>query len=187
MANLFSKVFSLKDIMQNKQLKNVMPQISVGKDVGEDIFNEIFNTAKQAAQPYYKPLIVVKSGEGIRIKGETQSTANEVVDVVYNALLSKQQVISFFAKNKSLYETALKESKVNKQRYGINTKLYLRVQSFEQIRGMSEPKTVGLLKNITENILYGDDFPETQKIFKVEKDLHYKRKQEQWKNKVGDL
>ena len=77
------------------------------------------------------------------------------------------------------------------QKYGIDSKLYLRVKSMQQIEAMSKQEIFALLQNIMENIFYGDDFPETQKKFQVDKlyvksSLNYNQRKEQWKRKVGD-
>ena len=70
--------------------------------------------------------------------------------------------------------------------------MYLKVQSIQQIQGMSKPQLKGLMENILENIFYGDDFPQTQKAFNLENfavnsPFNYNQRKMRWKNKVGDV
>ena len=86
----------------------------------------------------------------------------------------------------------MKETERNKRTFGIDSKLYLRVQSMEQIQGMSMAQRQALLKDIVDNVYFGDDFPETQKKFRVDELVeggiyNYKQEKENWKRKVGAL
>ena len=67
-----------------------------------------------------------------------------------------------------MVRSALKEAEKNKRAYGINSKLNLRVQSMQEIEGMSRQQLQALMSDIMENIVYGDNFPQTQKKYNVE-------------------
>ena len=123
------------------------------------------------------------------ISGEMVGNHDEAVDAVYNALQSKRVLFIWTANNVKMIRDALKESEKNKNN-GVSTKLYLRVQSMQQIEGMTKPQIQALLQNVMENIVYGDDFPKTQKKYGVENwnlsnKFNYNQLKLRWKNRVG--
>ena len=125
------------------------------------------------------------------IGGNLVGDHNSAVEAVYNALVAQKQVMIYTVNNADMVRSALKEAEKNKRKYGINSKLYLRAQSMAEIEGMTKRQIQALLNDIIENIIYGDDFPETQKRYDVEnlpvKSLYnYKQRQLKWKFKVGD-
>ena len=125
------------------------------------------------------------------IGGNLIGDQNAVVEAVYNTLLSQKQVMIYTVNNIDLIRSALKEAENNKRNFGINTKLKLRVQSMQEIEGMSKRQIQGLLNDIMENIFYGDNFPKTQKKYNIQNlaiksPYNYNQRQERWKNKVGD-
>lgn len=202
MANRYSQNFSLTDIFNNKKLKNKIPLINYKEKELENgkisrrtntktVNRQVFDTATSAARPFYKPLITSRNGDKMIITGELVGDHDGAVEAVYNALLAKRSILIWTANNADMIRSALKEAEKNKRNYGINSKLYLRAQSMEQIEGMSKPQIQALMSDIMENIVYGDDFPETQKKFGVEKlsvnsPYNYKQRQIRWKYKVGD-
>ena len=125
------------------------------------------------------------------ISGNLVGDHNSAVEAVYNALLAQKQVMIYTVNNADMVRSALKEAEKNKRKRGINSKLYLRVQSMTEIEGMTKRQIQALLNDIMENIVYGDDFPETQKKYGVENlpvksPYNYKQRQLSWKFKVGD-
>ena len=85
---------------------------------------------------------------------------------------------------------ALKEAEKNRRNYGIQCKLYLRVQSMQQIEEMTEKQVAYLMNDIMENIVYSDDFIATQKKWNVQEmavksPYTYEQSKEQWQQKVG--
>ena len=125
------------------------------------------------------------------ISGNLVGDHNSAVEAVYNALLAQKQVMIYTVNNADMVRSALKEAEKNKRKRGINTKLYLRAQSMAEIEGMTKRQIQALLNDIMENIVYGDDFPETQKKYDVENlpvksPYNYKQRQQIWRNKVGD-
>lgn len=203
MANRFSQTFSLTDIFNNKKLKDKLPLINYKEKELENgkisrrtnaktVNRQVFDTATSAARPFYKPIKTTRSGDTMIISGEMVGDHDSAVEAVYNALLAKRQILIWTANNADMVRSALKEAEKNKRNNGINSKLYLRVQSMQQIEGMSKQQIQALMSDIMENIIYGDDFPETQRKFAVENiqvnsPYNYKQRQLRWKYKVGDL
>lgn len=203
MANRFSQTFTLTDIFNNKKLKDKLPLINYKEKELENgkisrrtnaktVNRQVFDTATSAARPFYKPIKTTRSGDTIIISGELVGDHDGAVEAVYNALLAKRQILIWTANNADMVRYALKEAEKNKRNNGINSRLYLRVQSMQQIEGMSKQQIQALMSDIMENIVYGDDFPETQKKFAVENmeinsPYNYKQRQLRWKYKVGDM
>lgn len=203
MANRFSQIFSLTDIFNNKKLKDKLPLINYREKELENgkisrrtspksINRLVFDISTSAARPYYKPIKTHRAGDVMEISGNLVGDHDGAVEAVYNALVSQKQVMIYTVNNTDMIRSALKEAEKNKRKFGINSKLYLRVQSMQEIEGMTKKQIQGLLNNIMENIFYGDDFPETQKKYGIENlnlgsALNYKQRKLQWKFKVGDL
>lgn len=202
MANSYSQIFTLKDIFNNEKLKDKLPLINYKEKELENgkisrrtniktVNRQVFDTATSAARPYYKPIITTRSGDTIIIGGELVGDHDGAVDAVYSAISAKRTILIWTANNADMIRSALKESEKNKRNSGINSKLYLRVQSMQQIEGMSRQQIQALLSDIMENIVYGDNFPQTQKKYNVENlpinsPYNYKQRQLRWKNRVGD-
>ena len=210
MANRFSQNFTLADIFNNKKLEGKLPlinykeiQLEEGKvsvrTNAKTVNRLVFDTATSSAKPFYKPIKTTKSGNTLIIDGTLVGDHDAAVDAVYNSLMNQKSVIVWTANNADMIRSAIKESEKNRRKYGINSKLYLRANSMQQIEGMSKPQIQALMTDIMENIIYGDDFPQTQKKFNI-KDmldaqtltpsalrLSYSQRRLRWKYKVGDL
>ena len=198
----YSQTFSITDILNNKKLYGKLPLINYKEVEREDgkvsrrtnaktVNRFIFVTAISSARPFYRPILPSRSGNLLVIGGTLVGDHNEAVDAVYQALVASKSIISLTANTREMLMSAVKETEKNKRKYGIDSKLYLRVKSMQQIEAMSKQEIFALLQNIMENIFYGDDFPETQKKFQVDKlyvksSLNYNQRKEQWKRKVGD-
>lgn len=203
MANRFSQNFTLLDIFNNKKLRNKIPLINYREKELENgkisrrtnaktVNRQVFETAKSSARPFYTPMVASQSGDKLIIGGELRinSELEDVVDAVYNGLLAKKQILIFTANNADMIRDALKEAEKNRRNYGIQCKLYLRVQSMQQIEGMTEKQVAYLMNDIMENIVYSDDFPATQKKWNVQEmavksPYTYEQRKEQWQQKVG--
>lgn len=202
MAGRYSQTFSLTDIFNNKKLKDKIPLINyrekelengkISRRTNAKTINRlVFDISTSAARPFYKPITTQRSGDTMVIGGNLVGDHNSAVDAVYNALLSQKQVMIYTVNNADMIRSALKEAEKNKRKYGNDTKLYLRVQSMTEIEGMSKREIQALLNNIMENIVYGDNFPETQKKYGVENlpvrsPYNYKQRQLRWKIRVGE-
>lgn len=203
MANRFSQNFTLVDIFNNKKLRNKIPLINYREKELENgkisrrtnaktVNRQVFETAKSSARPFYTPMVASQSGDKLIIGGELRinSELEDVVDAVYNGLLAKKQILIFTANNADMIRDALKEAEKNRRNYGIQCKLYLRVQSMQQIEGMTEKQVAYLMNDIMENIVYSDDFIATQKKWNVQEmavksPYTYEQRKEQWQQKVG--
>lgn len=203
MANRFTQQFTLKDIFNNKKLKNKLPLINYKEKEVEDgkisattnaktVNRLVFDTSVSAARPFYNPLKPTRSGDVMIIGGNLVGDHNSAVESIYNALIAKRTIILWTANNLDMIRSALKESEKNKRKFGLNSKLYLRAQSMQEIEGMSRPQIQAFLSDIMENIVNGDDFPETQKKYNVKEisvksPYNYEQRQLIWKQKVGNL
>lgn len=202
MANRFSQNFTLTDIFNNKNLRGKLPLINYKEKELEDgrvqtrthgktINRQVFDTATSAARPFYDPLVTHRNGNFMTIDGKLRGDdLDAVVDAVYNALQSQKQLFIYIANNADIIRDALKEAEKNRRLYGINSRLYLRAQSMEQIQGMTTRQLQALLNDIMENIFYGDDFPKTQKKWavneiRVNSPYSYEQRVAKWKQKVG--
>lgn len=202
MAGRYSQVFTLTDIFNNKALKGKIPLINykektlpngkISRTTSLKSINRlVFDTAESSARPFYKPIKTQRQGNIMIIGGKLVGDHNSAVDAVYNALLAQKPVMSYTVNNAQMIRTALKEAEKNKRKYGIDTKLYLRAQSMEEIQGMTKRQIQWLLSNIMENIFYSDNFPETQKKYGVENAFvqgpyNYEQRKKLWKDKVGE-
>lgn len=210
MANRFSQNFTLTDIFNNKRLKDKIPLINYKEKELENgkisrrtnaktVNRMVFDTSTTAARPYYKPIKTTRSGDTMIISGELVGNHDDAVDAVYNALIAKKSILIWTANNADMIRYALKEAEKNKRTYGINSKLYLRAQSMQEIESMTKPQIQALMSDIMDNIIYGDDFPKTQKKFNVKEMLNnqaktlreytltYSQRQLRWRFKVGDV
>ena len=201
MATRYSQNFTLTDIFNNKRLKGKIPLINYKEIEREDgkvsrrtnaktINRLVFDISTSAARPYYKPITTHRSGNIMIISGNLIGDHNAAVEAVYNALQAQKQVMSYTVNNADIIRSALKEAEKNKRNWGIETKLYLRVQSMQQIEGMSQRQIEALLDDIVENIFYGDNFPQTQKKYDLDKlftssPYSYAERKEKWRQKVG--
>lgn len=202
MAGRFTENFSLTDIFNNKKLKNKIPLINykekelengkISRRTNAKTINRlVFDISTSAARPFYKPIKTHRAGNMMEIGGNLVGDHNSAVEAVFNALLAQKQVMIYTVNNADMIRSALKEAEKNKRKYGIDTKLKLRAQSMLEIEGMTKRQIQALLSDIMENIVYGDNFPETQKKYGVESlpvksPYSYKQRQQIWKNKVGE-
>lgn len=203
MANQWSQIFSLKDIFTNQKLKNKLPLVNYKEHVTEDgrvaqrtnittVRKRVYDTATESARPYYNPMITQRLETQLIIDGEMVGDHDQAVDAVYNAIKGIRSVLIWTANNADMVRYALKESERNKRNFGIDSKLYLRVQSMQEIEGMNRSQLQALLNDVMDNIAYGDNYPETQKKFAVDKlagggKYSYEDRVFNWKQKVGAL
>lgn len=203
MAQKYFQKFTLADIFNNKELKNIIPLVNYKEIEREDgkisrrtsmksIKQLIVDTSSSAARPYYKPLIVRRSQGQVLLTGELVGDQDTCVEAVYSALLAKRVFMIWTANNMDMIRTALKESEENKKITGVDTKLFLRVNSLLEIKGMNWRQAQEFLNNIMENIYYSGKFPKTSKKYDIQNiptndQLSFSQRQLRWKYKVGDL
>lgn len=203
MASGFYQNFTLVDIFNNKNLKDKLPLINYKEKELEggkfsrrtnlkSVNRQVFDIATSSARPFYKPINTSRSGDVMIISGEMVGDHDEAVNAVYNAIVSKKQMLTWTASNADMIRSALKETEKNKSRQGLSSKLYLRAQSMQQIEGMSKRELQALMTDIMENIVYGDDYPETQKKYRVSEmavnsPYNYEQRKRIWRFKVGNV
>lgn len=201
MASNYSQRFTLLDLFNNKALRNKLPQINYKEtelDNGKisvrtspkSVNRRVFDVATSAARPFYKPLNTKRSGDIMYISGTLVGDHDQAVDAIYTALMGQTQMLSFTANNASIIRDAMKEMQKSKRKYGIDSKLYLRANSMQQIMGMTKPQLQTLVNEVMENILYGDNFPATQKKYNAEeigagRRTSYQQNMNNWKRRVG--
>lgn len=201
--------FTLTDIFNNKNLKGKLPLINYREKELEDgkisrrtnlktIGRLIYDTSVKSARPYYKPLLHAKNGNIIVLGGTLIGDHDEVVEAVYNDLVASKTLMSLTVNAGSMIRSALKEAEKNKRKFGIDSKLYLRAMSMQEIEGMTKHQYIALMRDIVENIYFGDNFPQTQKKYNVRGLLDeesevslgfmssYSQAKEKWKKKIGD-
>lgn len=203
MANQYSQIFTLKDIFNNKKLEKKLPLVNYKEVVTKDgrtaqrtnittIRKRVFDTATSVAKAYYSPLVAQRLENQLILDGNMTGDQDEAVNEIYTALKGIRSVLIWTANNANMVRYALKEAEKNKRNFGIDSRLYLRTQSMQEIEGMSRSQLQALLENVMENIVYGDNFPETQKKFAVDKVVgggkySYEDRVFNWKRKVGAL
>lgn len=201
MATRYSQIFTLTDIFNNQKLKGKIPLINYKEKELENgkisrttnaktVNRQVFDTATSTARPYYKPLKATRNGDILILDGELVGDHDTVVNAVYDSLKAIRTLLIWTANNADMIRSALKEAEKNKRKFGIDSKLFLRVQSMQEIEGMSQRQLEALMLNIMENIYYGDNFPQTRKKFNVENlsvkgALNYEQRRQQWKERVG--
>lgn len=200
----YSQKFTLTDIFNNRRLAGKLPLVNykeIERENGKTSRRTsmktvpmlVYQTAKSAAKPFYKPLEASKSGDEIIIDGDCGEQYDEAYEAIYAAIKAQQQLMSFTVNNGDIIRSALKEGEKSRRKTGVSVKLYLRAQSMQQIEGMTKTQLKSLLQNIMENIVYGDDFPETKKKYKAQEigvitGKHAKTYEEaraDWRRRVG--
>ena len=196
----YSENFTLKDIFNNKALSNHLPIVNYKEIEREDgktsvrtqmktVKQQVFDTSKRMAHWYYRPMEAHQSGNILTIGGTLIGDHDACVNDIYDNLVGFRPFLMFTANNGDIIRSALKESEKNAKKYGINSKLFLKVQSIEQIKGMNIRQLRAFMDDVMGNILFGDNFPQTQQKYKVaEQDFgkkDYETMRAEWRKKVG--
>lgn len=202
MANRYSQNFTITDIFSNKALRKKLPYISYKEKEDENgevkqrtqvltVRKQVFDNAISSAKPFYSPMSVTRAENTLVLDGNMIGDHDQAVDAVYNSIKGIRAELIWTANTANMLRDAMKEAEQNKRKYGIDTKLYLRVQSMQEIEGMSRQQLQALLSDVIDNIYYGDNFPKTQKKYKVDvlslfrTKNNYEYNKEIWKQKVG--
>ena len=201
--NNYTENFTLTDIFNNKELEGKLPLINYrdymaitpegskfyNKTSVQTIRKQIFDGSIRMARFYYKPLKVVKSRNMLILDGNLVYDHDSCVNDIYDNLVGMKPMLSYTANNVDMIRSALKEAEKNKRLYGLNSKLFLRQQSMMEIKGLTNKQRQAFMNDVMSNILFGDNFPITQKKFKVS-ELNYGQKdyatlRKAWREKVG--
>ena len=172
--NRYNDNFTLADIFNNRELANHLPFVNYREVEKEDgkisrrtnmktVKRQIFDTSIQVARFHYKPLETTKAGDTLILDGNLITDLDACVNDIYDNLVSFRPFLMFTANNGDMIRSALKEAQKNQRKYGLDSKLYLRAQSIMEIQGMSIRKLRAFMDDVMSNIMFGDNFPETQK------------------------
>jgi hypothetical protein len=198
---MYQQKFTLKDIFNNQKLKGKLPLINYKEVLQENgkyskrtnaktINTLVYDTSVKSARPFYKPLKATRNEDTVIIGGNLVGNQDDAVNAIYQALLAQRMLMIWTANNGDLIRSALKESEKKQKLYGENAKLFLRVGSMQEIESMNNKQLASLMNDITKNLYYSDDFPDTQKKYNL-KDIQvgvydYNQQKLKWKRKVKD-
>lgn len=200
--SVYSRQFTLSDIFSNKELRGKLPYIQYKETEKEDgkisvrtkmlsISAYTYDVSKKSARPYYNPFVPRKNGNNIVIKGVLSEgyQLGQVVDDIYTELLAKRMIIQWTANNMGIIRKALKEGKKAQRIEGKEPKLALKISSIDQIKFMNNSQITYFIDDVMKNIVYGDDFPQTQNKYNVEKlipkNVDYQTAVERWNQNTG--
>lgn len=200
--SVYSRQFTLSDIFSNKELRAKLPYIQYKETEKEDgkisvrtkmlsISAFTYDVSKKSARPYYNPFVPRKNGNNIVIKGVLNEgyQLGQVVDDIYTELLAKRMIIQWTANNMGIIRKALKEGKKTQRIEGKEPKLALKISSIDQIKFMNNSQITYFIDDVMKNIVYGDDFPQTQNKYNVEKlipkNVDYQTAVERWNQNTG--
>ena len=196
---MYSKIFTLKDIFNNKKLRNKLPLINYKESVDingkihkktqlKSVSYIVYDSAKTSARQFYKPLKASKTSNTITIGGNLVGDYDSAVDKIYIDLLGKVNLIKFTANSGDLIRSALKFS----EKQLTKPKLYLRQNSMLAIESLNSRQLEAFLDNVLENIFYSDSFAEIQEKYKlrdivVKSQYDYDTRKLQWQRRVGEI
>lgn len=199
----YTENFTLKDIFNNQALAGKLPLVNYKayyyttregsgvsvKTAMKTTKRQIYEVATQVARQYYKPLKVIKGEDMITFDGNLIYDQDACVDMIVSMLRAYKPMFDFSANNGDIIRSALKESEKGKRKYGLDSKLFLRAQSMMEIKGMPTKELRKFMDDVMANILFGDNFPETQKKYKVYEQNYgkksYEEMRKEWREKVG--
>ena len=172
---MFKQKFTLEDLFSNPDLKDYLPQFKITEKKAEDsglqfdtaykvnkanIIPMIKNYARLGASPFYDKVKVVGQNE-IIVSGKLKrnSTIQEAYDSVLRALQTNAYNLSFTTQNSNIIRSMLDKTINGKKfRNGYMPKLYLKINSLEEIKSLDRMERAKLMKNVMENIYFSDDF-----------------------------
>lgn len=174
---MYNKLFTLSDLFHNEELKGYLPQVYITNrkngytDVkfkhtryGEfNYVDEIITITKIGAMPYMKKPTISMSADGIVCSGEIRknSTIQQAYEGVLYALQANATSIGFIGSyNTEITDVMKKIRRSDRYKNGdlSEPKLYLRINSLNEIKYMTQKEKEALLKNVVENIYFSDDF-----------------------------
>ena len=201
--NRYSANFTLKDIFNNEALAGKLPTVNYreyniitrdGSSVStktnmKTVKRQIYEIATGVARYYYKPLEITKGEDMIAFDGNLIYDQDTCVDMIVTMLRAYKPMLDFSANNGDMIRSALKEAQKNQRKYGLDSKLYLQAQSIMEIKGMDTKQLRKFMDDVMGNILFGDNFQETQKKYKVNElnygKSNYEQMRKEWREKVG--
>lgn len=198
--SIYNNNLTLAEIFGDKKLRGKLPLISYKEtqtDRGKlsqrtrakSVSQMVYDKAVMSARPYYKPLKSSKNGDTIIIGGITETPLTDIVDIIYTQLLGIKQLLVITANDTNIIRSALKESGQNKAKSGVDTKLYLRVGSLQQLEQMSNRDRNKVINDIMKNIYFSGNFPKTVQKFGLDKMFSngksFEQRQREWQREIG--
>jgi len=171
---MYNKLFTLSDLFHNQELKKYLPQVRVNKNGGKAkvdyryniVDMDIYNYARMGAMPYMKNITMEYGGQfganHLGVKGELRKHAT-----IYDAYNGVLETLKSFSGCIGLIQsygdtiTDVMQKIYRSDRYKLDNaepKLYLRINSLNEIKFMNKQQKEALLKNVVENIYFSDDF-----------------------------
>lgn len=205
---MYSKKFTLYDLFNNKDLRGYLPQAKIrtskfvssinGKEYRQiesikfdDYIDQIVEISKRTARITMKNVKANTNAYMVAlIKGTLRkgySITNTYNDVLM-AIRNNAYMVKFFYFNREQIAKAMKETEsllgVNREK----NRLYLRINSLDEIKGFDRMEMAKFLKDVMENIYFNDNFIKTENAFdrlKLEKSMFIKNARNQmssWAN-----
>lgn len=164
---MYNNRISMKDLFQNKELSNILPQF---KD--EDLKNvQSFDWVNDKIKEYIKNALNAEiDGEEIIVKGKKSNVLQSLQRMKYT-------LEAFFNAMPSIVKNIRKD-----------TKLYLPYSNLAQIKSLKDEKQkIFLLNSILDNVNYNPDFRslDDRNIDIYNSGVPFEKRQAQWAEIVG--
>lgn len=164
---MYNDRISMKDLFQNKELSNILPQF---KD--EDLKNvQSFDWVNDKVKQYIKNALNAEiEGEEIIVKGKKSNVLQSLQRMKYT-------LEAFFNAMPSIVKNIRK-----------NTKLYLPYSNLAQIKGLrTDEQKIRFLNSVLDNVNYNPDFRslDDRNIDIYNSGVPFEKRQAQWADIVG--
>lgn len=164
---MYNDRISMKDLFQNKELSNILPQF---KD--EDLKNvQFFDWVNDKVKQYIKNALNAEiEGEEIIVKGKKSNVLQSLQRMKYT-------LEAFFNAMPSIVKNIRK-----------NTKLYLPYSNLAQIKGLrTDEQKIRFLNSVLDNVNYNPDFRslDDRNIDIYNSGVPFEKRQAQWAEIVG--
>lgn len=164
---MYNDRISMKDLFQNKELSNILPQF---KD--EDLKNvQSFDWVNDKVKEYIKNALNAEiDGEEIIVKGKKSNVLQSLQRMKYT-------LEAFFNAMPSIVKNIRK-----------NTKLYLPYSNLAQIKGLrTDEQKIRFLNSVLDNVNYNPDFRslDDRNIDIYNSGVPFEKRQAQWAEIVG--
>lgn len=169
---MYRQKFTLSDLFMNDKLKDVLPQVKVKEIQNEDGdvgyrnkgINNITTFLRQyaimSARNSMKTIHSNTTDDTITISGKLKSnyTIYNTYDDVLRTLQMNAYMMTMMGNNGNVIAKALQQTKINAKYLGYEPKLYLTINSLEEIKSMDRMQKGKFMKDVMENIYFSDDF-----------------------------
>ena len=173
---MYSKKFTLLDIIESGYLDDILKPSIHTKSVykkRKETDEETSSTVNMGSLNKQIANVVQASASRVATKARTSVYGGQVIcrvkgdyELIYNTIVSdlesKASMLGTSLSHSDELETAIKESVTAKLSGREIPKMYLRLNSLEQIQGMTPRQKQRLLDDINENVYFNKDFVRTQ-------------------------